>query len=327
MSHKKRREVLQSADVLINVSGTLRKPEIYRDIPRLVYIDSDPGFTQVKLNLRRGQKKFSRRVNTHDVFFSFGESFSNSTPITGHNWLPTRQPILLSEWRTKRSRTRGFTTVMSWTSYKPLIYQRRRFGQKDVEFMRFIQLPSLFSDTSLEVALGVTQHENWQSYSNKLPEIANAFIAKNPNWTSHSLIDHLGWHIVNAGNVTRDLDSYRDYIQSSTAEWSVEKNGYVEADAGWFSCRSACYLASGRPVVVQDTGFGRTLPVGEGILSFNTLDEAETAIIEVQSNYSRHSTAALAIASEYFDSDKVLTRLVEDSMNSKPANHFSGIAS
>jgi hypothetical protein len=112
-----------------------------------------------------------------------------------------------------------------------------------------------------------------------------------------------------------DLDSYRDYISSSKAEWSVAKNGYVVGKCGWFSCRSACYLAAGRPVVVEDTGFSSVLPTGEGILPFNTLEEAAASIREVESNYKRHARAAYEIAVEYFDSNKVLSCLIDRAMN------------
>ncbi len=122
----------------------------------------------------------------------------------------------------------------------------------------------------------------------------------------------MNWRVADAARVACDLDSYRQYIRSSKAEWSVAKNGYVRGQAGWFSCRSACYLAAGRPVVVQDTGFGGVLPTGEGILSFRTMEEAAAAIREVESGYDRHAKAARAIAEEHFDSDKVLTRLIEE---------------
>jgi hypothetical protein len=315
LSHKKRREVLKSADLLLNISGTLKRPQDYRQVRRLVYIDSDPVFTQVKLNLARGQTKFRKRVNAHDVHFSFGESLSEAVPTTGYRWLATRTPIVLSEWRPAMPHCKGFTTVMNWTSYKPLTYRGQIYGQKDVEFKRFLELPDKVSRAVLEVALSKTQHVNWQTDDGSLPPAVRQQALNNPQWTPHDLLVHTGWRVVNATEVCPDIDSYHRYIESSKAEWSVAKNGYVVGQPGWFSCRSACYLAAGRPVVVQDTGFGAVLPVGEGILPFQTLEEAAAAIHEVERNYTRHAKAARAIADAYFDSDKVLTKLINEAMN------------
>jgi glycosyltransferase involved in cell wall biosynthesis len=122
-----------------------------------------------------------------------------------------------------------------------------------------------------------------------------------------------GWSVVDPASVCADLESYREYIESSKAEWSVAKNAYVRGRSGWFSERSACYLAAGRPVVVQDTGFSSILPVGEGLLTFTDVEGAAAAIREVEADYPRHARAARAIAEAYFDSDKVLTRLIEES--------------
>ena len=133
----------------------------YRQVRRLVYIDSDPVFTQVKL--ARGQTKFRKRVNAHDVHFSFGECLPGTVPTTGHCWRATRTPIVLSEWRPAMPRREVFTTVMNWTSYEPLKYSRHIYGQKDVEFERFIELPSKVHPTVIEVALSKLQHLNWQT--------------------------------------------------------------------------------------------------------------------------------------------------------------------
>ena len=315
LAHQKRREVVQSADLLINVSGTLRRPSDYRRVRRLAYVDSDPVFTQIKLKLARGQVKFRKRVDAHDVHFSFGEHLSEAVPSTGHRWRATRTPIVLSEWRPAMPRREVFTTVMHWTSYKPLRHGRARYGQKDAEFQRFIELPRKVHPTSIEVALRTAQHLNWQTNDRSLPPAVCAVIHDRAHWTPSDLLASLGWHVVDPLQVCPDLESYRTYIESSKAEWSVAKHGYVRGQPGWFSCRSACYLAAGRPVVVQDTGFDAVLPVGEGILSFRTMEEAIAAIREVESRYTRHARAARAIAEAYFDSDKVLTRLIEAAMS------------
>lgn len=307
MSDERRNEVLRTADLLINVSGTLEHPHQYAAIRRKVYLDSDPGFTQVKLAL--GDAAFSNRVAAHDVHFSFGEAHSPAVPPTPYVWLPTRQPVVLDEWPLWESSRDAFTTVMSWTSYRPLEYNGVIFGQKDLEFRKFLDLPRRAGP--LEVALGHTEHVNWTSSNDNLAPAARDLLAGDPGMPARTLLGKMGWQVVNAGQACGALDSYRDYIRTSKAEWSVAKNGYVQAQAGWFSCRSACYLAAGRPVVVQDTGFGDVIPTGEGVMAFRNLEEAAAAIHEVRGNYARHSRAARDIADAYFRSDRVLARLIE----------------
>jgi hypothetical protein len=301
MPHRRRREVLASADLLLNVSGTLRRPEEYRQARRLAYVDSDPVFTQVKLALPRGQRKFRRRLEAHHVHFSFGERLGGGIPETPFVWRPTRQPVVLSEWRPQAPRRDVFTTVMSWTSYRPLRFGGRSFAQKDVELRRFAELPRRARPESLEVALGGTRHAYWETGD-----------AGSRRIRPQTLLARMGWRVVDAGRVCRDVDSYRDYVESSKGEWSVAKNGYVVGRPGWFSCRSACYLAAGRPVVVQDTGFGDVLPTGEGIVAFADEDEAAAALEDVEARYAVHARAARQLAAEYFDSRTVLARLVEE---------------
>ena len=302
LSHRQRREVLATADLLVNVSGTLVRPRAYREIPRLAYIDSDPGFTQVKLALPRGQKSFQSRVAAHDVFFSFGERVRETPLAGGIDWRPTRQPILLDEWRTESRPRNAFTTVMSWTSYRPLRLEGRSYGQKDVELRRFVDLPRAVRPARLEVAMGSTRHVDWEASSN----------GSDATESPQQVLRRAGWHVVDAARISGSLDTYRRYVRSSKAEWSVAKNGYVVGETGWFSCRSACYLAAGRPVAVQDTGFGDVLPVGDGIVSFREPDEAAEAVRSIECDYARHSSAAREIAAEYFDSNRVLDRLVEE---------------
>jgi len=296
LTDRKRQAVVHSSDMLINVSGTLAHPEHYRRIPRLVYIDSDPVFTQVKL--ARGQNDFRRMVDMHDVHFSFGEHLSDAVPATGLEWRPTRQPVVLSEWQPENTAGTAFTTVMNWTSYKPLEFNGRVYAQKDVEFERFIDLPGMVPETTLEIAVNTGKTRR----------------------TPRGLLSQKGWHVVHPDDVCPHIDSYRTYIRSSRAEWSVAKNGYVVGQSGWFSCRSACYLAAGRPVVVQDTGFSKVLPTGTGIVPFFTLQEAIDGIRDVESRYDIHRKAARDIAEQYFDSSLVLAQLLEVSMASATGN-------
>lgn len=290
LDEDERAELLETADLLVNVSGTLERPAQYRSVKRLAYVDTDPVFTQVKL--ARGQEDFRKLVDAHDVHFTYGERDSDAVPVTGHRWLKTRSPVVLSEWHVGRPTREVFTTVMNWTSHNSVEYLGVRYGQKDEEFQAFVDLPSLVRPTALELALGSGKNEH----------------------PPRPLLERKGWRLVDPNEVCPDLDSFRSYTESSFAEWSVAKNGYVRGQSGWFSERSARYLAAGRPVVAQQTGFGDVLPLGEGLIAFRTLDGAVQGIREVERDYDRHSRAARLIAEEYFDSAKVLDRLVEEAM-------------
>ncbi|HZD56578.1 MAG TPA: aminoglycoside phosphotransferase family protein [Anaerolineales bacterium] len=319
LSAKRRQALIQSADLLINVSGSLEYPLNYRCIPHLLYIDTDPVITQLKIAL--GNAEFAERVKAHDTHFSFGETLSEGVPATRYRWRPTRQPVVLSEWRPATPPGESFTTVMNWTSYEPLVYAGRTYGQKDVEFKRFLGLPRQLAPGVMEVALSRTQYLKWlgdeDASAGEIGEFSDSRMGRTP----FDLVTHAGWRVVDAIEACGDLDTYRHYIESSKAEWSVAKNAYVVGQPGWFSERSACYLAAGRPVVVQDTGFSAVLPVGEGILSFKNLPQAVAGIQEVQADYLRHAQAARALAEAYFDSDKVLTALINDALSDpRPRN-------
>jgi hypothetical protein len=289
LTEKQVDDLAASADLLINVSGSLARPEVYRSAQRMAFIDTDPVFTQIKLALK--QQDFVRKVEAHDVRFSFGECLSERVSDSGHTWKPTRQPIVLSEWRPTGPQRDVFTTVMNWTSYNDVVYNGQRYGQKDVEFKRFIDLPRKVTPTVLELAIAAGKTRR----------------------TPIELLRFRNWSIVDPREKCADIDSYRDYIRSSRAEFTVAKQAYVAGRSGWFSERSACYLAAGRPVVMQETGFSDVLPTGEGLFAFTTEEEAIAAIREIESDYPRHSAAARAIAEQFFDSDRVLQRLIDES--------------
>jgi hypothetical protein len=291
LSDRQRSDVIGSADLLINVSGTLPYPNDYREVERLAYVDTDPVFTQ--LRIVEGDTWRRDNIDQHDVVFSFGERAAEMLPDTGHHWRPTRQPVVLNQWHVSSPARDVFTTVMNWSSYASVTHGGQFYGQKNMELLRFVELPRLVAPVTLELAIA----------PGRIDDAAR-----------QDLTDR-GWHLVDPMQVCPDLVSYRAYIQSSHAEWSVAKNGYVRGKAGWFSDRSACYLAAGRPVVVQDTGLSAVLPTGKGLLTFTTLEEAVAAIEEVNANYDRHSRAARAIAETYFDSDKVLSQLIEAALD------------
>jgi hypothetical protein len=295
-----RREATGGADLLLDVSGSLERPEEHRGRGRLVYVDTDPVFTQLRLAV--GPSEFAARMAGHDLHFSFGERMERLGIATAQRWRPTRQPVVLSEWQPGRPARKAWTTVLSWTSYPPLGYRGVSYGQKDVEFRRFLGLPERVAPLALEVAIGGTRHPDWEGEGDTRPPCET--------------LRGAGFRVADAYHVCADLDRYRHYVETSRGEWSVQKNGYVRGQPGWFSCRSACYLAAGRPVVVQDTGLAGVLPTGDGLLAFRTLEEAAEALLEVEADYERHAAAAQALAAAYFDAELVLPALLEEALAS-----------
>jgi hypothetical protein len=293
-----RAALLRSAELLINVSGSLEQPSAYRDIPVLAYVDTDPVFAQ--LRLARGPSLFRDLVDAHDVHFTFGERLPEALRATGHRWRPTRQPVVIAEWAGRREPGRSYTTVMSWSSYASETHGGRRYGQKDVELLRFVDLPRRCA-ASLELAVDF-----------RPPYLAGREAPTTSGDEPARLLASHGWRLVDPVATCGTPDAYRDYVVSSRGEWTVAKNAYVAGPSGWFSERSACYLAAGRPVIAQDTGFSDVLPVGEGLLAFTGPDEAAAALDEVERDHARHARAARAIAAEYFDSGAVLSRLLAD---------------
>lgn len=276
----------RSADVLFNISGVTPLRSWTEAISCRAYVDTDPAFTQVR-NLT--DVAFKDRTSQHTCHFSFGERIgadSSQVPDDGWSWRPTRQPIVLDQWTFQPPKPQGrYTTVMQWDSYPAVEYGGRRFGMKS-ETMRSIMALPKHLEERLQLALG--------GHSAPRGEIG-----------SH------GWELADPLAVTRTPWSYRDYIKASKAEISITKHGYVVSQCGWFSERSACYLATGRPVVCHDTGFSRVLPVGHGILIYDDMTSARHAIQTIESDYQRHCDAARQLAVEHFDSNKVLRSMLD----------------
>ena len=180
---------------------------------------------------------------------------------------------------------------MNWASYKPQEFEGKSYGQKDMEFLRFMNLPKEMGSERMVIAMG-------QGIGQKRPTLE---------------LEEKGWKILEPDEVLPDYETYRTFLQNSKAEWSIAKNGYVKSWSGWFSCRSACYLAAGRPVVVQDTGWSEYLPSGHGVFKFNTLEEAVKGVKEVSAHYSQHSQSARQFAEKYFEAGKVCQQLLEES--------------
>jgi hypothetical protein len=290
-----RSEVTESADLLIDVSGVLARPEQHRGRGRLVYVDTDPVVTQ--LELASGPPELAGRVAAYDAHFSFGERVQALPIPTPHRWRPTRQPVVLAEWRPVRAARKVFTSVPSWTSEPPLGFGNATPGREDVELERVLALPGRVAPLALEVAVGGTEHTDRERNAGYAP--------------SREKLRRAGFRVADARHVCGDLDRYRHYVESSRGEWSVGKHGTVQGRAGCFSGRSACYLAAGRPVVMQDTGLAELFPMGDGALAFGSVDEAAEALREVEADYDRHAAAARAFADAFFDAELVLPALLE----------------
>jgi hypothetical protein len=276
----------KDADVLLNVSGVNPVRHWVANIPVRIYIDTDPVFTQVR---HLTSDRSLSQAKQHNVFFTFAELVSHpacNVPFDGFDWQATRQPVVLDAWSQQAPPENGaLTTVMQWDSYPALEYGGRRFGMKSDSFRKFQELPGRVS-AELEIALG----------GNSAPRVE---LAKS------------GWRLIDPLVVTRDPWTYQDYISRSRGEFSVAKQGYVASKSGWFSERTTCYLAAGRPAIVEDTGFSLVFPCGLGLLPFHSLDTAIYAIDHLQSNYRNHCEAARELAKGYFDSAVVLTSLLE----------------
>jgi hypothetical protein len=183
----------------------------------------------------------------------------------------------------------GYTTVMNWASYPPIEWQGRVYGQKDLEFQRFLELPQQCPES---FALAMGQGPGRQRPTERLQQ--------------------LGWTIYEPEQMVPDHQSYHQFLSASHAEWSIAKHGYVLSKSGWFSCRTACYLAAGRPAVVQETGWSRTIPSGHGVLAFRSVAECLEQIARLEADYSHHRLAARRLAEEHFAADKVCAKLLTD---------------
>jgi hypothetical protein len=231
----------------------------------------------------------------HHKYVTVGENIVRgdrgcSIPTCGLDWIPTKQPVVLGEWPVAdaASHNGAFTSVGAWRGpYAPIEYEGRTYGLRVHEFRRFFDLPKRTGQT-FEVALDIHADETRDL---------------------RALAEH-GWRLTSPAKVAADPWVYRDYVSNSRAEFGVAKNIYVQSRSGWFSDRTICYLASGRPAIVQDTGLEGLLPTGRGLLTYSTPDEAAAAVENVVADYPRHCRAARAIAEECFASDKVLGRLL-----------------
>ena len=287
-------EICKTSDLLLNLSGVNPLRPWLLEIAARALIDTDPAFTQIR-HLTNAEAR--ARAEQHTAFFSFGENIGSSRssiPDDGLPWRPTRQPVVLDFWPTTPGPAGGkFTTIMQWDSYPARQHNGSHYGMKSDSFEPYIDLPRKTSfEFELAIGSGTAPREELRAH---------------------------GWSVLDPREPTRDPWTYQEYIQNSKAEFSVAKHGYVSSRSGWFSERSAAYLASARPVVTQETGFSDWLKTGAGIVSFNSLEEALDGVEEISGRYDFHCREARNIAVEYFDSGKVLASLIVRAMDKETA--------
>ena len=276
------------AQLLVNLGGHLRWPPLLARLPRRAFVDLDPGFTQLWHAEGRDVG-----LEGHDLHFTVGVNVGTprcALPTGGLDWRPIRQPVVLDRWPWAEDDADppGFTTVASWRgAYGPLEWQGRTLGVKAHEFRRFLALPTRVN-AAFELALQI--HPGDERDAERLRR--------------HR------WRLLGPDAVSTP-DAFRRFIQRSGAEFSAAQGVYVETRSGWFSDRTARYLASGRPALVQDTGFGDDLAAGEGLIGFHTLDEAVAGARDIAADYGRHRAAARRIAEEHFAAERALAPLLE----------------
>jgi glycosyltransferase involved in cell wall biosynthesis len=275
------REYCRDCDLFLNLSNLNWIDEL-SECRRRVLVDTDPVFTQI------GAHGMGGPLGGYHVLLTYGESVGRpgcSMPTGGLRWQPTRQPVVLDLWPvTPGGSDRAFTSVMNWSAYGDHAHDGVVYGQKDREFEPYFDLPRR-TERPMELAVAA------------------------PDAVRKRLTDG-GWSIADPTRVTLRPDTYQAYLRESAGEWCVAKHAYVSTRCGWFSDRSSAYLASGRPVVLQDTGFSDNLPCGEGLLAFRNPAEAAAAMAKVADDYERHCRAARRVAEEHFGSDRVLSDLL-----------------
>jgi hypothetical protein len=278
---------VEGADVLINVSGVLREGPLLARARRRVYLDLDPAFTQ----LWHAVQGIDMGFGLHTDFVTIGPGIGTpdcAVPTCGLSWITTVQPIVLERWPAMNDGVGGpLTTVANWRGYGSIEYQGVFHGQKAHALRALMALPTL---TSQRFLLALAIHSG---------EVADLrALAANR------------WQIVDPVRVAATPGAYQRFVQSSKGELGVAKTGYIVSRCGWFSDRSICYLASGRPVLAQETGFSRFLPTGEGLLAFENLEQALDGVDRLNTRYAEHARAARVLAETFFDSDKVLAALL-----------------
>lgn len=304
------RRLWRRTDVLVNLTASTVLREEHLSVPLRVYLETDPVLPQIEV--AKKNPLYLERLGAHTHHFSFGENLGAAdcgVPIERFHYLPTRQPVVLDWWQNAaEARSNGtpasFTTVANWhQSSKDLEWNGVRYTwSKHHEFLKFIDLPKRTAqpfELALALKSGSAADRSWIGLNEEDEAALRLLTSRN-------------WRVINAISLSMNICSYHDYLCASRGEFTVAKDQNVRLRSGWSSDRSACYLAAGRPVITQDTGFGKFLPTGAGLFSFRTMDDVLAALETINADYPKHSRAARGVAEEFFKAETVLGKLVKE---------------
>ncbi len=309
LSETRIRQLYKEADALLNVTGAQEIREEQMACPCRIYVETDPFAMQVLA--AQGDHEKIAMLNAHDTLFTFGENLGATdcdVPIGKYNWLPTRQPVALDLWNNPGAGGTVYNTITTWhNSGKNISYRGDTYyWTKDREFAKYLDLPRR---SRLHTPPRYAGHRS-QATGHLGFELA-AQLNEDERPAIQRLLCGHGWRVTDAVHISNDMERYRGYIQQSRAEFTVARDQYVRPRTGWFSDRSACYLAAGRPVITQETGFSKYLPTGKGLFAFSTLQDILAAVDAVERDYEGNCRAARAIAEEYFAAEKVVGNLMQ----------------
>jgi hypothetical protein len=282
-------QLYRDADAFLNVTGAQEIRDEHRQVRRRIYVESDPFASQVKV--AQGDPGMIEMLAAHDTHFSFGENLGApdcDTPIEKFQWLPTRQPVAVELWNNGApAGGSNYTTITTWHNKGKNLEWRGDtwYWTKDREFEQFLKLPRLRPGQTFELATSVGEEVQ-------------------------KLLREHGWAQRGSIELSRDAQLYQRFIQESRGEFTVARDQYVRPNTGWFSDRTCCYLAAGRPVITQETGFSRFIPSGEGLFGFRTMDDILRAVDAIEGNYATHCRTARDLAAEYFAAEKVVGSLM-----------------
>jgi hypothetical protein len=290
MSEQEILQLYREADGFLNVTASQELRDEHMAIPRRIYVESDPFAVQIKV--AQGDEPTLAALDAHDIHFSFGENLGApdcTVPVERYRWLPTRQPVVMDLWENPfpPDPRAPYTTITTWHNKgKSIVYQGEKYyWTKDREFLRFVDLPRR-RPVPFELAVVVDEETD-------------------------RLLRGNGWSLVHSLPVSKDVNAYRQYIQRSRGEFTVAKDQVVRPVTGWFSDRSASFLAAGRPVITHETGFSKFLPTGRGLFGFLTMEDVLAAVDVIESDYAGACRAAKEVAAECFAAEKVLGSLME----------------